>query len=104
MKERDMTKIVKALQGVRFALFIAFMLLLLFMSTRDYYAYSNMKLFGVRLGIADIVGFLYTLYLMFVNWMEEKYFPENKTSFWETAISLSVAVLVIFRILYAMNP
>lgn len=104
MKKREMTEIVKVLKGVQVVFFIAWMLLLLFMSTRDYYAYSNMYLFGVRLGIVDIVGFLNTLYLMFVNCMEEKYLPENRRSFWDTTIMLSVAVLVIFRILYVMNP
>lgn len=104
MKKRDMTKIVKVLKGIQLAFFIVLMMLILFMSTRDYYAYSNMNLFGVRLGIVDMVGFLYTLWLMFVNWMEEKYLPEKKRSFWNTALILFVGALVIFRILYAMNP
>lgn len=104
MKKMEMTKIVKVLKGVQLAFFLVLMLLILFMSTRDWYAYGSMNLLGVKLGIVDLVGFLYTLCLMFVNWMEEKYLPENKRSFWETALILFVGVLVIFRILYVMNP
>lgn len=105
MEKTKRTRIVKAVRNVNLVLFAVLMLLILFTAGGSDYAYFRVNLFGAGLGIVDMAGFLYTLWLMFSNWMEAKYLPEEKRGFWslDTVLILAVGGFVIFRILYRMN-
>jgi len=102
--KKETKKIMRILRGSEMVFFLFLMALIFAAATNDHYAFFPVNIFDGRFGILEILGVVYTLWLIFVNWAERKYCPEKKTGIWEIAAILSVGCLVIFRILYTVNP